>query len=63
MYNSTIEDMTLSSLQTFELETAETLVRLSILLILVVVVGFFVAAELAIVSASKGRDLHAVSKS
>ena len=47
--------MTLSSLQTFELETAETLVRLSILLILVVVVGFFVAAELAIVSASKGE--------
>lgn len=47
--------MTLSSLQTFELETAETLVQLSILLFLVVVVGFFVAAELAIVSASKGE--------
>ena len=45
----------MSSLQTFELETAETLVRLSILLFLVVVVGFFVAAELAIVSASKGE--------
>ncbi len=45
----------LTSLQTFELETTETLVQLSILLLLVVVVGFFVAAELAIVSASKSE--------
>lgn len=53
--------MTLSSLQTFELETAGTLVQLSILLFLVVVVGFFVAAELAIVSASRG-EIYSLSQ-
>jgi CBS domain containing-hemolysin-like protein len=41
------------SLQAFELETVETIVRLLILLLLVVVVALFVAAELALVSASK----------
>ena len=51
----------MSSLQTFELETAETLVQLSILLFLVVVVGFFVAAELAIVSASRG-EIYSLSQ-
>lgn len=45
----------MTSLQTFELETAETIIRLSILLILVIVVAFFVAAELALVSASKSE--------
>ncbi|KAM3115005.1 CNNM domain-containing protein [Phormidesmis sp. 146-33] len=45
----------MTSLQTFELETAETLVRLSILLLLVIIVALFVAAELAIVSASKSE--------
>ena len=51
----------MSSLQTFELETAGTLVQLSILLFLVVVVGFFVAAELAIVSASRG-EIYSLSQ-
>jgi len=51
----------LTSLQTFELETTETLVQLSILLFLVVVVGFFVAAELAIVSASKS-EIYSLSQ-
>lgn len=45
----------MTALETFEIETAETLVRLSVLLIFVLFVAFFVAAELAIVSASKGE--------
>lgn len=46
------------TLQTLEIEVAETLLRLSVLLFLVLVVAFFVAAELAIVSASKGEIDH-----
>lgn len=45
----------MTPLETFEIETAETLVRLAVLLIFVLFVAFFVAAELAIVSASKGE--------
>ncbi|GAP96075.1 CNNM domain-containing protein [Leptolyngbya sp. NIES-2104] len=45
----------MTTLETFEIETAETLVRLAILLLFVVFVAFFVAAELSIVSASKGE--------
>lgn len=45
----------MNALETFEIQTAETLVRLAVLLIFVVFVAFFVAAELAIVSASKGE--------
>lgn len=45
----------MTSLETFEIEAAETLVRLAVLLTFVVFVAFFVAAELSIVSASKGE--------
>jgi CBS domain containing-hemolysin-like protein len=45
----------LSNLQAFEIETAETLVRLAILVSLILIVAFFVAAELAIVSASRSE--------
>ena len=45
----------MTDLETFEVQTAETLVRLGILFLFVVAVAFFVAAELAIVSASKGE--------
>lgn len=45
----------MTALETFEIETAETLVRLAVLLIFVLAVAFFVAAELSIVSASKGE--------
>ncbi|MBE9009259.1 DUF21 domain-containing protein, partial [Pseudanabaenaceae cyanobacterium LEGE 13415] len=45
----------MTTLETFEIETVETLVRLAVLLIFVIFVAFFVAAELAIVSASKGE--------
>lgn len=45
----------MTALETFEIETAETLVRLAVLLIFVIFVAFFVAAELSIVSASKGE--------
>lgn len=48
----------MTTLETFELETAETLIRLAVLLIFVLAVAFFVAAELAIVSASKGEIDH-----
>jgi CBS domain containing-hemolysin-like protein len=51
----------LTPLQTIELEAAEALLRLSLLLVLVVVIAFFVAAELAIVSASKG-ELYRLAK-
>ncbi len=51
----------MTSLQTFEFEAAETLVQSAILLTLVVVVGFFVAAELAIVSASKS-EIYSLSQ-
>lgn len=49
-------------LQTIELQAAETLLRLAILLALVLAVAFFVAAELAIVSASKGEIDHLASQ-
>lgn len=52
----------MTSLQTLEIETAETLIRLFILLLLIVVVAFFVAAELAIVSASKTEIAHLASQ-
>lgn len=45
----------MTTLETFEVETAGTLVRLAVLLLFVLFVAFFVAAELAIVSASKGE--------
>ncbi len=45
----------MTTLETFEVQTAETLVRLAVLLLFVLFVAFFVAAELAIVSASKGE--------
>ncbi|MBW4440390.1 MAG: DUF21 domain-containing protein [Plectolyngbya sp. WJT66-NPBG17] len=45
----------MTALETFEIETAETLVRLAVLLIFVLAVAFFVAVELAIVSSSKGE--------
>ena len=45
----------MTSLETFEVQTAGTLVRLGVLMLFVVAVAFFVAAELAIVSASKGE--------
>ncbi|MGG6268308.1 CNNM domain-containing protein [Leptolyngbya sp. AN03gr2] len=45
----------MTALETFEIETAETLVRLAVLLLFVVFVAFFVAVELAIVSSSKGE--------
>ncbi|MCU0550579.1 MAG: CNNM domain-containing protein, partial [Leptolyngbya sp. Prado105] len=48
----------MTTLETFEIETAETLLRLAVLLIFVLAVAFFVAAELAIVSASKGEIDH-----
>jgi CBS domain containing-hemolysin-like protein len=48
----------LTRLETFEIETAETLLRLAVLLLFVLAVAFFVAAELAIVSASKGEIDH-----
>lgn len=48
----------MTTLETFEIETAETLLRLAVLLIFVVAVAFFVAAELAIVSASKSEIEH-----
>lgn len=45
----------MTHLQTIELQAAEALLRLSVLFVLILVVAFFVAAELAIVSASKGE--------
>lgn len=48
----------LSNLQALEIETAETLVRLAVLVGLILVVAFFVAAELAIVSASRSEIVH-----
>lgn len=51
----------MTNLQTLEIETAETLLRLAILLLLVLAVAFFVAAELAIVSASK-REIHRLAQ-
>lgn len=41
--------------QTLELEAAEAIVQIAILVILVFVIAFFVAAELALVSASRGE--------
>lgn len=51
------------TLQTLEIEAAETILRLSGLFLLVVVIAFFVAAELAIVSASKGEIDHLARQS
>jgi CBS domain containing-hemolysin-like protein len=48
----------LSNLQALEIETAETLLRLGILVGLIFIVAFFVAAELAIVSASRSEISH-----
>jgi CBS domain containing-hemolysin-like protein len=45
----------LSTLHTLELEAVEVIIRITILLFLVVVIGFFVAAELALVSASRSE--------
>jgi CBS domain containing-hemolysin-like protein len=45
----------LSNLQALEVETAETLLRLAVLVSLILIVAFFVAAELAIVSASRSE--------
>ncbi len=45
----------LSHLQALEIETAETLLRLAVLVSLILIVAFFVAAELAIVSASRSE--------
>jgi CBS domain containing-hemolysin-like protein len=48
----------LTTLETFEIETVETLLRLLVLLLFVLAVAFFVAAELSIVSAAKGEIDH-----
>ena len=48
----------LSNLQALEIETADTLLRLTILVSLILIVAFFVAAELAIVSASRSEIVH-----
>lgn len=48
----------MTHLQTIELEVAESVGRLAVLLTLILVVAFFVAAELALVSASKGEMQH-----
>jgi CBS domain containing-hemolysin-like protein len=48
-------------LQTLEIEAAETLLRLTLLFLLVLGVAFFVAAELAIVSASK-REINRLTQ-
>lgn len=45
----------MTNLQTLELEAAEAIVQIAILVILVFVIAFFVAAELALVSASRGE--------
>ncbi len=45
--------ITLQTLQAIEIGAADALLRLAVLLVLVVVIAFFVAAELAIVSASR----------
>ncbi len=47
----------MTPLQTFELEAAEAFLRLSVLFLLILAVAFFVAAEIAIVSASK-REIN-----
>ncbi|MBW4540938.1 MAG: DUF21 domain-containing protein [Myxacorys chilensis ATA2-1-KO14] len=51
----------MTPLQIIELEAAEALLRLSLLLVLILGIAFFVAAELAIVSASKG-ELYRLSQ-
>lgn len=45
----------LNNLHTIEIELAETLLRLTTLIALVLVIGFFVAAELSLVAASKSQ--------
>lgn len=50
----------MTTLQTIELEAADALLRLAVLLVLILAVAFFVAAELAIVSASKGEIHHLI---
>lgn len=48
-----VRSMLMSTFQTLELETADTLLRLGVIAVLILAIAFFVSAELALIAASR----------